>query len=91
MGKEKDIDEIYMNITTLEFMKRAFSRSESLADDVKEIDITLAKLYEENPPIIKFNGGRNALLCSKCNSIIDEDFDRDKYKHLELCDNCKML
>lgn len=39
---------------------------------------------------VKFNGGRGALLCERCNRIIREDFDpltiEDKYYY---CDRCK--
>jgi len=40
-------------------------------------------------PIIKYNGGRRALLCSGCRTILDEDFNNDKYtegsKYCSVC------
>jgi len=41
-------------------------------------------------PIIKYNGGRRALLCSGCRVILDEDFEADKYKNksAQYCDIC---
>ncbi len=39
---------------------------------------------------IKFNGGRGALLCNKCNHIIREDFDPKTIEDKEyICDRCE--
>jgi len=35
-------------------------------------------------PIIKFNGGRGAILCNKCSRIIKENLTREEFKgHVE--------
>jgi putative RNA 2'-phosphotransferase len=44
-------------------------------------------------PIIKFNGGRGAILCNKCSVIIKEDLNIDEVNgktNLLLCDTCFM-
>ena len=40
--------------------------------------------------IVKFNGGRGALLCNKCNHIIREDFDPMTIEDREyICERCE--
>jgi hypothetical protein len=36
-------------------------------------------------PIIKFNGGRGAVLCHKCRKIIKENISKEEFKNL--CEN----
>jgi len=65
-----------------------------MKDGIEHIESRINSLISQidnrkTKPIIKFNGGRNALLCSHCNTIIDEGFDRDKYTSAMYCERCK--
>jgi hypothetical protein len=62
-------------------------------EDVSHAVATYEKIanyfYVKYPPDIKFNGGRLALLCFNCKTIVEEDFKPGMYKLACICDECK--
>jgi len=47
-------------------------------------------VYVPKYATVKFNGGRGALLCSKCNIILLEDFNPMDIEDMQyLCKNCQ--
>jgi len=81
---EKEIDHLMKQLydTEDEFTIEAI---ETRIDEIGDI---LDDQEDGHPPIIKFNGGRLALLCNECKTIIDEGFEPETYTMAELCDRC---
>lgn len=49
-------------------------------------------MKQEIKPIIKFNGGRGAILCNNCSVIIKENLSRDEFAgktDILFCEKCK--
>jgi hypothetical protein len=84
---EKEIDKL---MTDLYASDDDFT-IEAIETRIDEIGEILDDQSDGHPPKIKFNGGRLALLCNECNTIIDEDFEPDTYDMAELCDRCYHL